>query len=162
MSMKPNHTMAAIASGSAVIYGWWAHGWQGLLLAICLSAAWFGLQLRQQRRLMKQASTRPAGQIDSVVTMQAQLAHGMDMAEVVALAGCLGHKTGVLDDWQWSDAAGNDIVVSFRRGVVIRWAVAHSDVSDPGEPLRPLAEQRFQHQEPRAQFNALAPAAKTA
>lgn len=122
--------MTAITVGSAVIYGWWAHGWQGLLLAIAATGAWAWFQFRRERRLIAQASARPAGQIDSVVMLQAHLAHGMEMAEVVALAGCLGRAYSNRDEWQWSDAVGNEIVVTFRRGVVVRWAVARVEIPD--------------------------------
>lgn len=159
--MKPNHTMAAIAAGSAVVYGWWAYGWPGLALAVGLAAAWFWQQRRQEQQLLKQASERPAGKIDSVVMMQAHLAHGMEMAEVIALAGCLGHKYSAMDDWQWTDAAGNDIVVTFRRGVVVRWAVAHNEPGPAAEPLVPLADMR-QSQDQRVQFSGIVPTANTA
>ncbi len=161
MSMKPNHTMTAIAAGSAVIYGWWAHGWLGLMLAVCAAAGWIWLQFRQQQRLLQQASEKPAGRVDSVVMMQARLAHGMEMAEVVALAGSLGHKYSAMDEWQWTDPAGNDIVVTFRRGVVVRWAVAHQEPDASAEPMMPPSE-TWQPQDPRAQFNTLMPSAKTA
>lgn len=161
MSMKPNHTVTAIAAGSAVIYGWWAHGWLGLTLAVCAAAGWVWMQFRQQSRLLKQASEKPAGQVESVVMMQARLAHGMEMTEVVALAGSLGRKFSATDEWQWTDPAGNDIVVTFRRGVLVRWAVAHQEPAASSEPLIPLSELR-QPQDPRAQFSALMPSAKTA
>jgi len=159
--MKPNHTMAAIAAGSAVIYGWWAYGWQGLMLAVCLAAGWAWQQFRREKLLLKQASERPAGKIDSVVMMQAHLAHGMEMAEVVALAGCLGHKFSAMDEWQWTDAAGNDIVVTFRRGVVVRWAVAHNEPAPTPEVLPPLVDLR-QPPDQRLQFSGMNPTAKTA
>lgn len=159
--MKSPYAMTAIAAGSAVIYGLWAYGWPGLVLAVGLSAAWAWHQFRREKLLLKQASERPAGKIDSVVMMQAHLAHGMEMAEVVALAGCLGHKYGEMNDWQWTDAAGNDIVVSFRRGVVVRWAVAPSESVPNPDPMLSLPEMR-QGQDYRAQFSGIVPTAKTA
>lgn len=151
--------MTAIGVGSAVIYGWWAHGWQGLALAVCAAAVWAWLQFRRDRRLLEAAGARPVGRIDSVVMMQAHLAHGMQMPEVVALAGCLGHRYSAQDEWQWTDALGNEIVVTFRRGVVVRWAVARNEAAPtPGEVLRdePPAD------DSRARFSAVAPQAKTA
>lgn len=156
MNLKSHRTMTAIAVGSAVIYGWWAHGWQGLLLAVSAAGLWAWVQFRRERRLLAQASARPAGQIDSVVMLQAHLAHGMAMAEVVALAGCLGRAYNTHDDWQWIDGVGNEIVVSFRRGVVVRWAVAR--VEEPEAPLgrqTPPTSQGGDDTAGPAQFRAL-------
>lgn len=151
--------MTAIVAGSAVIYGWWAHGWQGLALAVCAAAIWAWLQFRRERRLLEAASARPPGRIDSVVMMQAHLAHGMQMPEVVALAGCLGRRYSAQDEWQWVDALGNEIVVTFRRGVVVRWAVARREAApvpvEAGHDMPPEDDQR-------AQFTALVAQAKTA
>jgi hypothetical protein len=152
MNFRSHHTMSAIAIGSAVIYGWWAHGWQGLLVGVLVAGLWAWYQFRRDRQLLATASTRPPGEVDSVVTLQAQLAHGMQMAEVVALAGCLGRAYNAHDEWQWLDGAGNEIVVTFRRGVVVRWAVARAEPA----PERPLSHTGAPGAEPPAPFSALA------
>lgn len=126
--------MSAIAIGSAVIYGWWAHGWLGLIIGVLAAGGWAWVQFRRDRRLLAEASARPVGEVSSVVMLQAHLAHGMQMAEVVALAGCLGRAHGTHDEWQWADAIGNEIVVTFRRGVVVRWAVARAEVPPAPQP----------------------------
>jgi hypothetical protein len=157
--MKPNHTLAAIFVGSAVIYGWWAHGWEGLTIAVCLSAGWAWWQFQREQRLIKEAAARPAGQIESVVVMQAHLAHGMQMPEVVALAGCLGKKYSAQDEWQWVDGTGNEIVVTFRRSVVVRWAVARAEVQI--EHLAPELPE-VPTDSHRATFSVLSPNTKAA
>jgi hypothetical protein len=161
MCMNANRTLTAVVVGTAVIYGWWAFGWEGLTLAVCLAVGWAWLQFQREKRLIKAAATRPPGKIESVVIMQAHLAHGMHMPEVVALAGCLGKKYSAQDEWQWIDASGNEIVITFRRSVVVRWAVACSEVPvDPhSEPATEAAASKDSH---RAAFSALAPVAKTA
>ncbi|MEY4749769.1 MAG: hypothetical protein RIQ60_1983 [Pseudomonadota bacterium] len=117
--------------GGAVLAGWWAWGWQGLILAFTLIVFWSLLQFRRATRALQNAANRPIGQIDSVTMMQARLEPGQQMAEVLQISGSLGIQQGDRDEWQWSDAGGNEIVVTFRRGVVVRWAVARAD-RDPG------------------------------
>lgn len=141
--------MSAIAIGSAVIYGWWAHGWQGLMIGLVAAGLWAWVQFRRDRRLLAEASQRPAGHVDSVVALQAQLAHGMQMSEVVALAGSLGRAYGPRDEWQWTDDIGNEIVVTFRRNVVVRWAVARSEL--PPEHFLAVGEPQERGVEPPAQ-----------
>ncbi|MFM2065911.1 MAG: hypothetical protein RLZZ584_820 [Pseudomonadota bacterium] len=116
--------------GAAVLAGWWAWGWQGLVLAFTLIVFWMLLQFRRATRALQNAARRPMGRIDSVVMMQSRLEPGMQMAEVLQLSGSLGIQQGGRDEWLWSDAAGNDIVVTFRRGIVIRWAIARVDADD--------------------------------
>ncbi|MFM2118827.1 MAG: hypothetical protein RL722_295 [Pseudomonadota bacterium] len=118
--------------GSAVLAGWWAWGWQGLVLAITLIVFWALLQFRRATRALELAARRPVGSLDSIVMLQSRLDTGMQMAEVLALTGSLGIQQGHHDDWLWRDAAGDEIVLSFRRGVLVRWAVARQDSGPSG------------------------------
>jgi hypothetical protein len=118
--------LPALLAGAALILAWWNYGWRGLLLGLTLLVFWLLLQFTRAARLLRAAGERPLGQVDSVAMVQAQLSHGMQMAELIGITGSLGRKVGPLDDWQWSDSYGNDLVVSLRRGVVVRWAVARA------------------------------------
>jgi hypothetical protein len=129
----------AILVGAAVLAGWWTWGRQGLILALTLLVFWMLLQFRRATRALQNAARRPIGRIDSVVMMQARLEPGQQMAEVLQISGSLGIQQGGRDDWLWTDAAGNDIVVSFRRGILIRWAIARAETDTPDEPARPEA-----------------------
>ena len=110
--------------GSAVVVGWWTYGWPGLALALTLIVFWLILQFNRATRVMRNAGQRPVGQIDSVVMTQSRLEPGMTMLEVLPITGSLGIKRNQRDEWQWSDAAGNDLVLIFRRDVLVRWEVA--------------------------------------
>jgi hypothetical protein len=127
-----------LLAGGAIIAGWWAWGWQGLLLAASAILFWLLLQFTRALRVLRHASQRPVGQVDSAVMLQARLAHGMNMQELLALTGSLGSKLGELDDWQWSDPGGNTVVVHLRRGKVVRWSLARPEdepaPQDPGPP----------------------------
>lgn len=127
-----------LLAGGAVIAGWWAWGWQGLLLAASVILFWLLMQFTRALRVLRHAGQRPVGQVDSAVMLQSRLVHGMNMQELIALTGSLGRKLGELDDWQWSDAGGNTVVVHLRRGKVVRWSLARPDgepaPEDPGTP----------------------------
>lgn len=123
----------ALLAGAALIGAWWLYGWRGLLLGGSTLVFWMLWQFSQAARLLRQAAARPVGQVESVAMVQARLEHGLQMAEVLKLTGSLGRQVGPLDDWQWTDGYGNELVVSLRRGVVVRWAVARHEPSD-GEP----------------------------
>lgn len=116
--------LPALLAGAALMVGWWNYGWRGLVLALSMVVFWLLLGFSRAARVLRHAGQRPVGQIDSVAMLQARLDHGMQMADVLALTGSLGRKVNDHDDWMWSDSYGNDLVISFRRGVVVRWAVA--------------------------------------
>ena len=116
-----------LLAGGAIIAGWWAWGWQGLLLAASAILFWLLMQFTRALRVLRHASQRPVGHVDSAVMLQSRLAHGMNMQELIALTGSLGRKLGELDDWQWSDPGGHTVVVHLRRGKVVRWSLARPE-----------------------------------
>jgi hypothetical protein len=118
--------------GAAIVAGWWFYGWQGLVLAITLIVFWMVLQFRRVTRALEIAARRPVGLVDSVVMAQARLDTGLQMADVLRITGSLGVQQGQRDEWLWRDEAGNELQVTLRRGIVIRWAVARADAESTG------------------------------
>lgn len=134
VAMQIKQSLNGLLAGCAIVAGWWAYGWQGIVFAISLIVFWMLMQFNRAARAMQKAGLRPVGHIDSVVMLQARLAHGMQLAEVIALAGSLGRKFSDHDEWQWTDAAGHEIVLTFRRGRLIRWAVARNEAPPEIDP----------------------------
>jgi hypothetical protein len=124
--------------GAAIVVGWWVYGWQGLVLAITLIVFWMLLQFRRVTRALANAAHRPVGLVDSVVMAQSRLDTGMQMADVLQITGSLGVQQGTRDEWLWHDEAGNELLVTLRRGIVIRWAVARVDTDSTSPPPTPL------------------------
>jgi hypothetical protein len=139
MTLRSHPAIPALLAGSAVIVGWWNYGWRGLVLGLTLVVFWLLLQFSRAARVLRQAGQRPVGQVDSITMVQSRLTHGMQMTEVLTLTGSLGRQVGNRDDWQWTDSYGNDLVVSFRRGVVVRWAVAQAEAPADAQPCAPSA-----------------------
>jgi uncharacterized protein YaiE (UPF0345 family) len=121
--MSPALSNGVLASG-AVIAGWWAWGWQGLLVAASMIVFWLLLQFSRALRVLQHAGRQPVGHVDSAVMLQSRLTHGMSLQEVITLTGSLGTKRGEQDDWQWTDPGGTTVVVHLRRGKVVRWSLA--------------------------------------
>ncbi|MEO8298951.1 MAG: hypothetical protein ABI574_14205 [Burkholderiales bacterium] len=132
--MQIKNSLNGLIAGCAIVAGWWAYGWQGIVFSISLIVFWMLVQFNRAARAMQKAGQQPVGYIDSVVMLQARLAHGMQLAEAIALAGSLGRKFSDRDEWQWTDAAGHEIVLTFRRGRLIRWAVARNEAATESPP----------------------------
>jgi hypothetical protein len=118
-------------AGTALFAGWGMLGWPGLVLAITVIAFWMVLQFNRATRQMRNVAGRPKGMVDSVITLQAKLGHGMTMEQVLEISQSLGQR---LDDsgsdWMWRDSYGNQIIVTFRRGGVVRWHASRTDAPD--------------------------------
>ncbi|MEY4755092.1 MAG: hypothetical protein RJA44_2767 [Pseudomonadota bacterium] len=132
--------LPVLLAGSALMLGGWLYGWRGLVLGLTLVVFWLVLQFNRSLRVLQQVGQRPVGQVDSVAMLLRRLEHGMQMSELLTLTGCLGQRRGSLDDWQWQDSYGHTLVVSLRRGVVVRWAVAQADEPDEADAAPPSAD----------------------
>ena len=128
MKVPFQRTINAVLAASALLAGWWAFRWAGLALAITVIAFWSVLQFNRASRQLRNVADRPKGMVDSVVTLQSKLAHGMHMGDVLAISNSLGQRVNERgNDWLWRDSYGNQIVVTFRRGGVERWAATRTD-----------------------------------
>ena len=78
----------------AVVGGFVAYGWQGLVLAISVVVFWLLLQFSRALRVMRGAAANPVGHTDNAVMLQARLRPGMRMLQVVTLTRSLGRKVG--------------------------------------------------------------------
>lgn len=128
MKVPFQRTINAVLAASALLAGWWSFGWAGLVLAITVLVFWAILQFNRASRQLRNVADRPKGMVDSVVTLQSKLAHGMTMAEVLTISNSLGQRMNERgNEWLWRDSYGNQIVVTFRRGSVERWSATRTD-----------------------------------
>ena len=121
----------AVAAGYA---GW---GWRGLMLALTVIVFWLLLQFSRAMRVLRAAGSRPVGSVASAVMLHSRLGVGLQMMQVVKLAGSLGERadaaTAAADTeaWRWRDAGGDAVRVTLRGGRVVSWELERSS---PGAP----------------------------
>ncbi len=130
---KTRMPVNALLAGAAVIVGTWSYGWRGLVLALTVIAFWAVLQFNRATRVLRNAGQRPKGLVDSVVMTQARLSPGLSRLEVLQITGSLGEPFNDHDEWRWRDAGGNELVLTFRRDVLVRWALARAGEPDPSD-----------------------------
>jgi len=151
MRVPFQRTINAVLAASALLAGWWSYGWAGLVLAITVLVFWAILQFNRASRQLRNVADRPKGMVDSVVTLQSRLAHGMTMAEVLAISNSLGQRMNERgNEWLWRDSYGNQIVVTFRRGSVERWSATRTDGQNAPSSSRQAAPQDKQAHSPIA------------
>ena len=81
MKVSNQRLLNATLVAAALIAGWTMLGWQGVVLAITVIGFWMVLQFNRATRQMRNVADRPKGMVDSVVTLQSKLGHGMSMAD---------------------------------------------------------------------------------
>ncbi len=130
MNSKLGWALVALAFAA----GWWAYGWQGLLMAATLTVFWLLLQFSRALRVMKNAADSPVGHVASTVMFQSQLKPGLNMMQVVGMTKSLGRKLGQSGDvWQWTDDGGNGVTLTFAGGKLSAWVLERPTelASDP-------------------------------
>lgn len=123
----------AVAAGYA---GW---GWPGVALAITVVVFWMLLQFSRVMRVLRQAGTAPVGHVASAVMLQARLAAGMRMVDVLPLTRSLGQRVSDTPEvWRWADDSGAAVELEFSpRGRLARWALRRAGGGGNSAPAAP-------------------------
>jgi hypothetical protein len=121
-----NATVGWALAAAAVVAGWWAYGWRGIVLALTLVVFWLLLQFSRALRAMRMAAGRPVGSVDNAVMLHARLRKGMRLVDIIKLTRSLGRALG--DDtapgrerYAWRDDAGDAVVVELTGGRCTGW-----------------------------------------
>jgi hypothetical protein len=104
---------------SALLAGWSAWGWQGLVVAGSLVAFWMALDVSRAFRLMRKAGQAPLGAVGNAVMLHSQVRPGMTLIELVRHTRSLGRpveRAGAEEAFEWHDGAGDRVVIELRHG----------------------------------------------
>ncbi len=131
--MNPAATWGLAAA--ALVAGWFAYGWQGLVLAATAIVFWLLLQFSRALRVLRKAGSGPLGRVASAVMLHSRLREGMTLAQVLALTGSLGERVdppaaGAEESWRWRDAGDANVTVHLSGGRTRHWALQRPE--DPG------------------------------
>jgi hypothetical protein len=119
---------------AAVAAGYVGYGWKGVGLAFTVVVFWLLLQFSQSLRVLRIASARPVGTVPNAVMLNARLARGQRLPDVLKLTRSLGRR--VADEpetWAWADAAGDTVEVQLVDGRISAWTLQRK-AAEPGTP----------------------------
>lgn len=106
----------------ALAVGYFSYGWPGVLLGLTVVVFWLLLQFSRVMRAMRQASSRPVGLIDNAVMLNAKLAKGMRLIEILPLTKSLGTKlSDQPETFGWLDAGGDSVELELVGGRLNTW-----------------------------------------
>ncbi len=135
----------------AVAVGYASYGWPGVALAVTVVVFWLLLQFSRALRVMRRAAAQPVGSVGNAVMLHVRLKPGLQMMQVLPLAGSLGRRVdgggpqARHEVFEWADASGDRVRVELEGGRVSRFqllrqpeALADSPAATgPAEPASP-------------------------
>ncbi len=120
----------AIIGGTALAYRW--YGWPGVAGAISIVVFWVLLNFNRTMAVLKRATNRPIGYVDSAVMLNAKLKPGLSLLHVVAMTKSLGAlqtaKAAQPEVFRWTDGGQSHVTCTFVGG-----KLAHHELFRPGE-----------------------------
>lgn len=122
----------------AVAAGYASWGWPGVALALTVVVFWMLLQWSRVMRTLRLAGGAPVGHVPSAVMLQARLATGMRLLDVLPLTRSLGQRVSEEPEvWRWADASGAAVELEFAAGRLQRWVLSRAGGGEPPAPPAP-------------------------
>ena len=112
----------------ALIGGGLLLGWQGAIFATTGIVFWLLLQISRLMRVMKTAGAAPLGSVANAVMLNSKLHTGMQLVDLIKLAGSLGVKQAP-ETFVWSDVGGDAVEVVLKKGKLAEWRLIRADSS---------------------------------
>jgi hypothetical protein len=138
MTYKGIVLWVAVALVTAMAWHQW--GWAGLALATGAVVFWLLLHFNRLMLVVRRASRRPIGQVDSAVMLHARLRKGLSVLQVVGLARALGEPLSEDLDaptlrYRWRDASGSVVACTFHHGKLTEWDLTRPTGEASNDPV---------------------------
>jgi len=102
-------------------------GWPGIALAVGGVVMWILLHFTRLMTILKKASNRPVGHVDSAVMLNAKLKKGHSLMHVIAMTRSLGSlqtpKDAQPEVFTWTDAGDSKVTCTFVGGQLSEWTL---------------------------------------
>jgi hypothetical protein len=122
---------------TGIAIGYFTQGWRGVLLAFSVIVFWLLLQLGRGVRVLRVASSRPVGFVDSAVQLHAQLHQRMRLVDLLHRTRSLGRRLDAPaghDRFEWTDSGGDRVVVTLARGRLVESMLLRADAAGAAHP----------------------------
>ena len=107
---------AVVAFGAA----WRFYGWPGVAAVVSVGVFWMLLHFSRMMQVLKRATHRPIGYVDSAVMLNAKLKPGATLLHVVAMTRALGALQSPKDTqpevFRWTDSTDSHVTCTFVSG----------------------------------------------
>lgn len=119
------------------------YGWAGVAVAAGALMMWLLLHFTRLMQILKRASTRPVGHVDSAVMLNVKLRPGVTLMHVIAMTRSLGELQSDKDVqpelFRWTDGSGSHVTGEFWGGKLKKWVLVRPTPADELPPELPAS-----------------------
>ena len=120
-------------------WAWQSWGWMGIAMVVTGGVMWLLLYFTRLVQIMKRASNRPIGFVDSAVMLNAKLKPGVSLMHVVAMTRALGQletaKDAQPEIFSWRDGSQSVVRCVFAQGKLQSWTLDRPFQATDVEPV---------------------------
>ena len=130
------------AAGLALIVGaYFFYSWPGVVVVVSVLVMWMLLHFTRMMQVLKRATGRPVGYVDSAVMLNAKLKPKASLLHVIAMTRALGELRSPKDTqpevFRWTDGSDSYVDCIFSNGKLAshsltRPAARSADADDSG------------------------------
>ncbi len=132
--MNLQKILVPIAAVVAVVLAYRSYGWAGVAAVVSVLVFWILLHFSRMMQVLKRATGRPIGYVDSAVMLNAKLRPGATLLHVVAMTRSLGELKTPKDEqpevFVWTDGSQSCVTCTFVGG-----KLSHHELFRPPEPV---------------------------
>ncbi len=134
-----------IGAVGLTVWAWQSMQWMGVAMVFTGGVMWLLLYFTRLVQIMKRASKRPIGYVDSAVMLNAKLKTGVSLMHVIALTRALGQpeteKDAQPEVFSWRDGSESVVRCTFVHGKLQSWLLTRPDALPDSEvPARAAPE----------------------
>lgn len=123
------------------VVAWTSQGWAGIAMVGGGVVMWALLHFTRMLTVLKRATDRPKGWVDSAVMLNAKLRPGVNLLHIMALTRSLGERLsedGVDPEvFRWTDAGGSSVTCQLVGGKLTSWEMERPADVDHAAPNPP-------------------------
>jgi len=130
-----------LAAGLGLLYlAHRTYGWPGVAAVGGGLTMWLLLHFTRLMTVLKRASDRPIGYVDSAVMLNAKLKPGVTLMHVMAMTRSLGERqseeNAQPEVYRWRDNGNSTVTAEFQNGKLLRWKLDRpaTDEAQDGGP----------------------------
>ena len=123
--MQVQKILVPVGGVVVVALAYRAYGWAGVAVAMGALVMWLLLHFTRMMQVLKRATNRPIGYVDSAVMLNAKLKTGATLLHVVAMTKALGELKSIKNEqpelFRWTDGTESYVTCEFKGGKLVKW-----------------------------------------
>ena len=122
----------ALIAGAVLAYR--SYGWAGIAAAVSVLVFWVLMHFSRMMQVLKRATARPIGHVDSAVMLNAKLKPGVTLLHVIAMTRALGAlqspKGEQPEVFRWTDGSQSFVTCTFVSGKLSHYELFRPEAVD--------------------------------